>query len=86
VQVIDDTKGVTLAAVHGREFPGALTKQEAAVGTEIAKRAIAKGVATVVFDRGGYPYAGQVKALADAALPFRYSKNIESGLKGRESR
>lgn len=67
VQLIDDEKGVTLAAAHGREFPGALTVQAKAVGAEIAKRAKAKGVGAVVFDRGGYAYAAQVKALADAA-------------------
>ena len=66
-QVIDDTKGVTLASAHGREFPGALTKQAENVGVEIAKRATAKGVATVVFDRGGFAYQAQIKALADAA-------------------
>ena len=66
-QVIDDAKGVTIASAHGREFKGALTAQAKAVGTEIAKRAKEKGVATVVFDRGGYAYASQIKALADAA-------------------
>jgi len=66
-QVIDDGKGVTIATAHGREFPGALTAQAKAVGTEIAKRAKEKGVTTVVFDRGGYSYAAQIKALADAA-------------------
>jgi large subunit ribosomal protein L18 len=67
VQVIDDVKGTTLATAHGREFKGALTKQAAAVGKEIAKRAKAKGISTVVFDRGGYSYKAQIKALADAA-------------------
>jgi large subunit ribosomal protein L18 len=66
-QVIDDAKGVTLASAHGREFKGAQTAQAAAVGKEIAKRAKEKGVAAVVFDRGGYSYAAQIKALADAA-------------------
>lgn len=67
VQVIDDVAGVTLAAAHGREFKGTLTAQAAAVGKEIAKRAKEKGVSAVVFDRGGYSYAAQIKALADAA-------------------
>lgn len=58
---------MTLAAAHGREFPGALTAQASAVGTELAKRAKAKGISSVVFDRGGFKYAAQVKALADAA-------------------
>ena len=37
------------------------------VGTEIAKRALEKGITSVVFDRGGYVYHGRVKAVADAA-------------------
>jgi large subunit ribosomal protein L18 len=67
VQLIDDAKGVTLAAVHGREFPGSLGTQAAAVGKEIAVRAKKLGIDAVVFDRGGYSYAAQVKSLADAA-------------------
>lgn len=66
-QIIDDEKGVTLAAAHGRECKGALGAQAAAVGAAIAKRAIEKGIKAAVFDRGGFPYAAQVKALADAA-------------------
>jgi large subunit ribosomal protein L18 len=66
-QVIDDVKGVTLASAHGREFKGALSVQAKAVGTEIAKRAKEKGIQAVVFDRGGYAYGSQIKALADAA-------------------
>lgn len=67
VQLIDDVKGVTIAQAHGREFPGAQTVQAVAVGSAIAKRAKEKGVSAVVFDRGGYIYAAQIKALADAA-------------------
>jgi large subunit ribosomal protein L18 len=67
VQLIDDAKGVTLAAAHGREFPGALSVQAQAVGKAIAERAKKAGVSAVVFDRGGYAYAAQVKSLADAA-------------------
>ena len=66
-QLIDDTAGTTLAAAHGREFPGAQTLQAAAVGKAIAERGKAAGVAAVVFDRGGYAYAAQVRKLADAA-------------------
>lgn len=66
-QVIDDTAGVTLATAHGREFKGSQAVQAAAIGKAIAERAKAKGVTTVVFDRGGYTYAAKVKALADAA-------------------
>jgi large subunit ribosomal protein L18 len=66
-QVIDDTKGHTLAQAHGREFKGAQSLQAGAVGKAIAERAKTAGVTTIVFDRGGYAYAAQVKALADAA-------------------
>jgi large subunit ribosomal protein L18 len=66
-QLIDDTSGKTLAAAHGREFPGAQSKQATAVGVAIAKKALKCGIKIVVFDRGGYRYGGQVKSLADAA-------------------
>jgi large subunit ribosomal protein L18 len=74
-QVIDDTQGRTLAAastVEG-ELKGKLKGHTAnagaaaAVGRAVAERAVAAGVKTVVFDRGGYLYHGRVKALADAA-------------------
>jgi large subunit ribosomal protein L18 len=67
VQLIDDAAGKTLAQAHGREFPGAQSAQAASVGKAIAERAKKAGVDTVVFDRGGYSYAAQVRALADAA-------------------
>lgn len=67
VQLIDDTKGHTIAAAHGREFKGAQSAQAAAVGKAIAERAKKAGVSSVVFDRGGYAYAAQVQALATAA-------------------
>ena len=66
-QLIDDAKGHTLASAHGREFKGSAALQAAKVGEAIAKRAKDAGVSAVVFDRGGYEYAAQVKALADAA-------------------
>jgi large subunit ribosomal protein L18 len=75
-QIIDDVAGRTLAAAHGRAPKSTsikavkqqpLSAQAAAVGAEIAKKAVAAGVTTVVFDRGGFSYVGQVKALADAA-------------------
>lgn len=66
-QLIDDRAGKTLAASHGREFPGAQAEQAKAVGTAIAKEARAVGITAVVFDRSGYRYGGQIKALADAA-------------------
>lgn len=58
-QVIDDTKGVTLAAVKMDDAKKA--------GTEIAKAAKAKGIEAVVFDRGGFRYTGAIAVLADAA-------------------
>ena len=66
-QLIDDTAGKTIAAAHGREFKGSQSVQAVAVGAAVAKAAKTLGVTTAVFDRGGYRYAGQVKALADAA-------------------
>ncbi|MHB8710213.1 MAG: 50S ribosomal protein L18 [Minisyncoccota bacterium] len=66
-QLIDDTAGTTIAAAHGREFKGSQSVQAASVGAAIAKKATAVGIAAIVFDRGGYRYGGQVKALADAA-------------------
>ena len=58
-QLIDDEKGVTLAAASG--------KDPATVGAEVAKQALSKKVETVVFDRGGYIYTGKVRALAEGA-------------------
>jgi len=67
VQLIDDTTGNTVAASHGREFKGSQSIQATKVGREIAEKAKVAGIAAVVFDRGGYRYGGQVKALAEAA-------------------
>ncbi len=71
VQVIDDTKGVTLASAStlDKEVKTKKSNKEAAkeVGTLIAKRAIEKNIKTVVYDRGGYIYHGIVKELAEAA-------------------
>ncbi|MFA5997855.1 MAG: 50S ribosomal protein L18 [Candidatus Paceibacterota bacterium] len=66
-QLIDDTAGKTIAASHGRDFKGPQSVQAKEVGAAIAKAAKASGITTIVFDRGGYRYGGQVKALADAA-------------------
>jgi large subunit ribosomal protein L18 len=66
-QLINDAVGKTIAASHGREFPGAQSAQAVSVGSAIAKKAVAAGISSIVFDRGGYRYGGQVKALADAA-------------------
>jgi large subunit ribosomal protein L18 len=69
-QVIDDSKGVTIAAASSREAGADKGSDKAAaakVGALVAKRALDKGAKDVVFDRGGYIYHGRVKALADAA-------------------
>ena len=70
-QIIDDTNGVTLAAASSLEkgFEGTGSNVEAAkkVGLSVAERAKAKGIDTVVFDRGGYLYHGRVQALAEGA-------------------
>ena len=73
-QVIDDTKGVTLAAASTleKDFRGAGKKggdKEAAseIGKLVAERAVKAGVKEVMFDRGGYLFHGRVKALADGA-------------------
>lgn len=66
-QLIDDAAGKTVAAAHGREFKGPQSVQATKVGETIAKKAKAAGITAAVFDRGGYRYGGQVKALADAA-------------------
>ena len=74
VQVVDDLQGKTLvaAASNDKEL-AAKTKgmsgieAAAVVGKAIAERALAKGITTISFDRGGYLFHGRVKSLADAA-------------------
>lgn len=70
-QVIDDTTGQTIASASSLEkdasAKGANAAAAKAVGALIAKKAKDKGVTRVVFDRGGYQYHGNIKALADAA-------------------
>ncbi len=73
-QIIDDDKGVTIAAAsslesgyRGEGASGSNRDAAAAIGLLIAERAKQKGVAAVVFDRGAYIYHGRVKALAEAA-------------------
>lgn len=69
-QVIDDARGVTLAAASTLESDaggGSRRDQASGVGRTIAERAKALKVSRVVFDRGGFAYAGRVKAVADAA-------------------
>jgi large subunit ribosomal protein L18 len=76
-QVIDDAKGVTMVSASSLEagkakdgkahLKGGNLAAAKQVGKMIAERAKQKGVAKVVFDRGGYLYHGRIKALADAA-------------------
>ena len=74
VQVVDDEQGKTLcaAASNDKELAAQCkgkTGIEAAaiVGKAVAERALAKGITTICFDRGGYLFHGRVKSLADAA-------------------
>ncbi|MFZ2887086.1 MAG: 50S ribosomal protein L18 [Minisyncoccia bacterium] len=67
-QIIDDTNGVTLAAVSSSTEKGKTPREKAEnAAASLAKAAGAKGVKKVVFDRGGYQYIGTIKAFADAA-------------------
>jgi len=80
-QLIDDSKGITL--LSSSDLPtgktvvkitkGSKTEKAKEIGVDIAKKAIAKGITKVVFDRNGFKYTGRIKALADSAR--------ESGLK-----
>ncbi|MCQ2158715.1 MAG: 50S ribosomal protein L18 [Bacteroidales bacterium] len=74
VQVIDDEQGKTICAASSIDKELAAQckgkngiEAAAIVGKAIAERAIAKGIKTIAFDRGGYLYHGRVKSLADAA-------------------
>lgn len=66
-QLIDDEKAVTLAAASSAKLKGSSAEKAKAVGKAIAEKAKAKNVTLAVFDRGGYLYAGAIKALADGA-------------------
>lgn len=69
VQLIDDTKGVTICSASSVELNATNNNVETSklVGEAFAKKAIAAGIEDVVFDRGGFIYHGKIKALADAA-------------------
>ena len=68
-QIIDDDKGATLvyATTVGAKMSGTMREKAAEIGSEIAKKAKAKKVKKVVFDRGAKLYAGRMSALAEAA-------------------
>ena len=79
-QVIDDVAGKTLATASTTEKAlagktGGNIEAAQKVGKAIAERALAAGVATVVYDRGGYVYHGRVKALLDATRSAGLNKN-----------
>lgn len=72
VQIVDDSKGYTLASastmeVELRKDKGDKTAKAKAVGVLVAERAKKAGITEVVFDRGGNQYAGRVAAIADGA-------------------
>jgi large subunit ribosomal protein L18 len=72
VQLVDDTKGVTLASVSTMEkdfrtMKADKTEKATKIGQAIADRAKKAGITEVVFDRGGNKYAGRIQAVADAA-------------------
>ena len=71
-QLIDDDKGVTLAAFSSKNadveaFKGTKSEKAFQVGKSLGELAVANGISTVVFDRNGYLYHGRVKNLADGA-------------------
>jgi large subunit ribosomal protein L18 len=71
-QLIDDVKGVTIAAASSREKDIAAQKvnkvdKSKLVGSALARKAVELGVKEVIFDRGGYLYHGRVKSVADGA-------------------
>lgn len=67
-QLIDDMNAKTLVSVHSREVKGKNMMEKASlVGESIAEKAKAKKIKEVVFDRGGFIYTGNVKAIADGA-------------------
>ena len=67
-QIIDDENSLTIVSAHSREVKGKSFKEKSTlVGESIATKAKAKKISRVVFDRGGFIYTGNIKALADGA-------------------
>ncbi len=89
-QVIDDESGRTVAAASTTEkdlrgAAGGNIEAAERVGRAIAERALAHGVANVVFDRGGYVYHGRVKALTDAARAAGLNKGEAAAAEGDDA-
>ena len=79
-QVVDDERGQTIVSASTTEkdlrgSTGGNLDAARRIGKAIAERAIAKGIESVVFDRGGYLYHGRIKALTDAAREAGLNKN-----------
>jgi len=68
-QIIDDIKGVTLAAASSLELGKKTVNMEnsKSVGKKLAEKAVASGIQSIVFDRNGYLYHGNIKAFAEGA-------------------
>jgi large subunit ribosomal protein L18 len=69
LQLIDDTRGITLVSVSPKEIKGKGSKTDMGqeMGAKLAEKAKTNNITEVVFDRGGYPFHGRVKAVAEAA-------------------
>jgi large subunit ribosomal protein L18 len=67
-QLIDDVAGATLVAGSDiKDMKGTKSERAFEVGKQLAKNAISKGIAKIVFDRGGFKYTGRIKSLAEGA-------------------
>jgi len=86
-QVIDDERGLTLAAASTTEkdlrgSTGGNIEAAKRVGREIAQRALARGITRIVFDRGGYLYHGRIKALTEAVREAGLNKDESTAESG----
>lgn len=67
-QIIDDATGITIVSASDLNIDkGTKTEKSTAIGNDLAKQAMAKGIKSCVFDRNGFKYTGRVKALAEGA-------------------
>jgi len=83
-QIIDDQQGQTLVSASTTEkglqgSTGGNVEAARRIGKTIAERALAKGISSVVFDRGGYLYHGRIKALTEAARQAGLNKDESAG-------